>query len=45
MKKLKFVIRPKEAEKAAADATGDEKEEGKGRSTVQSTREMFEVFL
>ena len=44
VKKLKFVIRPKEAEKAAADATDDEKEEGKGRSTVQSTREMFEKF-
>ena len=44
VKKLKFVIRPKEAEKAAADATDEEKEEGKGRSTVQSTREMFEKF-
>ena len=45
VKKLKFVIRPKEEKTAAATgATDDEKEEGKGRSTVQSTREMFEKF-
>jgi len=37
------VIRPKEEKAAAADATDDEKEEGRGR-TVQSTREMFEKF-